>query len=250
MTSNVGLTTPRGSGTSGYVQKNKSQLKPRDPQYGAPPSYSDKGADTFQQRQPDRNILEHDRRREIEVRVLEERDRLEEENERIEEGGEEDADEEDDAGEKSEEGEEDEEDTSSTRRGAKRKEKKKEKLSEEEIEERLDALRSRLTRELEDELAGRPPPPTGPRGKRKQDAGPSERDAGTKPRKQFKAHQVHELAEAKIQESERLRKALGIKNEGEESRRDGGRRPNFGDERYRDRDDPRDRERREEERKR
>lgn len=32
----------------------------------------------------------------------------------------------------------------------------------------------------------------------------------------LKAHQVHELAEAKIEESERLRKALGIREDYEE----------------------------------
>lgn len=36
------------------------------------------------------------------------------------------------------------------------------------------------------------------------------------PRKAFKEHQVHEMADAKIQESERLRKALKISNNYEE----------------------------------
>ena len=35
-------------------------------------------------------------------------------------------------------------------------------------------------------------------------------------RGQFKPHQVHELAEAKIEESEKLRKALGISKDYEE----------------------------------
>lgn len=40
------------------------------------------------------------------------------------------------------------------------------------------------------------------------------RNAG--PKKGLKSHQVHELAKAKIEESERLRKALGIKADYEE----------------------------------
>lgn len=36
------------------------------------------------------------------------------------------------------------------------------------------------------------------------------------PRKAFKEHQVHEMADAKIKESERLRKALKISNNYEE----------------------------------
>lgn len=39
---------------------------------------------------------------------------------------------------------------------------------------------------------------------------------GTGPRRHFKQHQVHEMADAKIKESERLRKALKISNNYEE----------------------------------
>ncbi|OJJ69139.1 hypothetical protein ASPBRDRAFT_183684 [Aspergillus brasiliensis CBS 101740] len=143
MSSNVGLSTPRGSGTSGYVQRNFAFMKPRNAGYGAPyppvsgsnssSSFSDPASKPFKQRQPDKQILEHDRRRAIEVKVMEERERLEEENERIEE-------------------------------------------------------------EMKDKKKG---------GK----------GGDEKERRQFKSYQVHELAEAKIEESERLRKALGIKEE-------------------------------------
>ncbi len=76
MSSNVGLSTPRGSGTSGYVQRNLSALKPRNNIAPYPKDF-----ETFKhrQRQPDKEILEHDRRREIEVKVFELRDRLEDE---------------------------------------------------------------------------------------------------------------------------------------------------------------------------
>jgi hypothetical protein len=82
MSSNVGLSTPRGSGTSGYVQRNLSYLKPRD---NAAPYPRDLDAVRQQQqrhhrqRKPDKEILEHDRRREVEVKVFELRDKLEDE---------------------------------------------------------------------------------------------------------------------------------------------------------------------------
>ncbi|PGH31284.1 hypothetical protein GX50_05929 [[Emmonsia] crescens] len=207
MSSNVGLSTPRGSGTSGYVQRNLSFLKPRDAGYGAPyPPLSASGANadqqsnnSFRQRKPDKQILEHDRRRAVEVKILEERDRLEEENE--EEG-------------------------------------KKDKLSEDEIEKRLDEMRKRLVAELEEELKSGGDGRRGPLGSK-------DGDGGKGGRKQFKTYQVHELAEAKIEESERLRKALGIRGEGEQGDEwrwggDGGRRR---EERERAREKERDRER-------
>ncbi|KAL9105460.1 MAG: hypothetical protein Q9227_009369 [Pyrenula ochraceoflavens] len=142
MSSNVGLSTPRGSGTSGYVQRNLSALKPRDQSYGQP--YPDP-KDLPRQRKPDKDILEHDRQREIEVKVFDLRDRLEDEGE-----------------------------------------------DEEKIDQRCEELRVKLSRELQgNEVHGK--------GKARN----------------LKPHQVHELAEAKIAESERLRKALGIK-EGED----------------------------------
>ncbi|KAJ5674741.1 uncharacterized protein N7477_004675 [Penicillium maclennaniae] len=167
MSSNVGLTTPRGSGTSGYVQRNSAFIKPRAAGYGAPyPSPSSGG---FKQRLPDKQILEHDRLRAIEVQVMEERERLEEENERIEE----------EMSKKKkktdkEEGEQDEERV----------------LTEEEIDARCEVLRQRLLKE-----------------------GESGNGNGQVKGKALKRYQVHELAEAKIEESERLRRALGLKED-------------------------------------
>ena len=76
MSSNVGLSTPRGSGTSGYVQRNLSHLKPRDAAAPYPRDFEDR---KYRQRQPDKEILEHDRKRQIEVKCLEFRDQLEDE---------------------------------------------------------------------------------------------------------------------------------------------------------------------------
>ncbi|KAG2418799.1 hypothetical protein HFD88_001900 [Aspergillus terreus] len=206
MSSNVGLSTPRGSGTSGYVQRNTAFMKPRNTGYGAPyPPVSGANGDgrAFKQRQPDKQILEHDRRRAVEVKVMEERERLEEANERLEEerakgkgkgktdGG-------------VEEGEAEEGDGERI-------------LSEEEIEERCAALRERLLKEMEEEGQE-----GGGKAKAKAAAGAGRQQP--RERRQFKAYQVHELAEAKIEESERLRRALGIREDRETGEISGERR--------------------------
>lgn len=74
MSDNVGLSTPRGSGTSGYVQRNLAHIRPRD---SAAPYPKDLDSLRHRQRQPDKGILEHDRKREVEVKVFELRDELE-----------------------------------------------------------------------------------------------------------------------------------------------------------------------------
>ena len=65
-------------------------------------------------------------------------------------------------------------------------------VDEEEIEKQCDELRQRLTDEMNS----------------------GKRVAGSK--RNFKEHQVHEMADAKIKESERLRKALKIRSDYEE----------------------------------
>lgn len=160
MSSNVGLSTPRGSGTSGYVQRNLAHLKPRE-QFKPYPTDGDL---KHRQRQPDKEILEHDRKREVEVEVFELRDRLE-----------------------------DEEyvaplprlivyraDANCCYR-----------VDEEEIEKQTEALRKKLLAEME-------------------------RGRGTRDARGLKSHQVHDLAEAKIKETDRFRNALGISKNYEE----------------------------------
>ncbi|EUC38547.1 hypothetical protein COCMIDRAFT_30917 [Bipolaris oryzae ATCC 44560] len=142
MADNVGLTTPRGSGTSGYVQKNRSLLRPRDKIQPYPKDWDQA---KHRPRQPDAEILEHEAKREIEVKVLELRDKLEDEG-----------------------------------------------VDEDEIDDQCEALRRKLDQERKD---GR-------------DLGPNA--------KRLKSHQVHDLAKAKMEESERLRKALGISEDYEE----------------------------------
>jgi hypothetical protein len=80
MSDNVGLSTPRGSGTSGYVQRNLAHMRPRDNAAPYPPrGSSDADSAQYRPRQPDKGLLEHDRKREVEVKVFELRDQLEEE---------------------------------------------------------------------------------------------------------------------------------------------------------------------------
>lgn len=225
MSSNVGLSTPRGSGTSGYVQRNLSFLKPRNVGYGAPypPLSGPNGISSFKQRKPDQKILDHDRKRAVELKVLEEQERLEEENDRAKE--------EEEARWRNATGENGDRDRVGGRSI----------LSDEEIEERCDALRKRLLKELENDNTHQQ------NGSRSKD-GPQDRyqrvsgfngdnnnyrrrrdgynsDTLPKERRQFKSYQVHELAEAKIQETERLRKALGIKEDWENGDREKGASP-------------------------
>ncbi|PQE13879.1 hypothetical protein CJF30_00006665 [Rutstroemia sp. NJR-2017a BBW] len=138
MSSNVGLSTPRGSGTSGYVQRNLAHIKPRDQ---AKPYDID--SLKHRQRQPDKDILEHERKREVEVKVFELRDKLEEEG-----------------------------------------------VDEEEIEVQEAALRKKLLNEMG-------------------------RGSGSN-RKGLKIHQVHELAQAKAEQDNKFKRALGIPKNYEE----------------------------------
>jgi hypothetical protein len=77
MSSNVGLSTPRGSGTSGYVQRNMSYLRPRD--QPSPRDSDLANQQKYHQRVPDKEIIAHDRKREVEVKCLVLQDKLEEE---------------------------------------------------------------------------------------------------------------------------------------------------------------------------
>ncbi|GFZ45970.1 Pre-mRNA-splicing factor cwc-21 [Saitozyma sp. JCM 24511] len=85
----IGLSTARGSGTNGYITRNSAFLSIRDgPPGGAygsgsgPKGYGD-FLDTLSgppvHRAPDAGILEHERKRRVEVKVMELREELEEE---------------------------------------------------------------------------------------------------------------------------------------------------------------------------
>lgn len=123
---------------------------------------------------------------------MEERDRLEEANERIEEAQSKSKNK--SSSKKEVEGDKEEGEDDDTEQI----------LSEEEIDARCEILRVRLLKELEDELAG-----GSGSGVFKKPA------AGGRDKRQLKSYQVHELAEAKIQETDRLRRAFGLKEDRE-----------------------------------
>ncbi|KAJ2162287.1 RNA-splicing factor [Coemansia sp. RSA 552] len=76
MYNGIGLTTPRGSGTSGHVVKNASALRP-----GLQNAHKQRerySRDAVPKSKPlDRGILDHERKRQVEVRCLELQDELE-----------------------------------------------------------------------------------------------------------------------------------------------------------------------------
>eukprot|EP01023_Acetabularia_acetabulum_P025340 TRINITY_DN2426_c1_g1_i7.p1 TRINITY_DN2426_c1_g1~~TRINITY_DN2426_c1_g1_i7.p1 ORF type:complete len:531 (-),score=110.80 TRINITY_DN2426_c1_g1_i7:197-1789(-) len=77
MYNGVGLLTPRGTGTSGYVQTNQFNLRRQPPPAGS----QHKPGDTKKpraERKANEEILEHNRKRDIEVKLLELRETLEE----------------------------------------------------------------------------------------------------------------------------------------------------------------------------
>ena len=74
MYNGVGILTPRGTGTSGHVQTNKFNVR------RAPVPKFGEGADKQHSvdRKPNKDILEHNRRRQLEIKLLELSDQLEE----------------------------------------------------------------------------------------------------------------------------------------------------------------------------
>ena len=77
MYNGIGLQTVRGSGTSGYVQTNRFNIRklPDKRVMLSDDKLEDQGP---KQQQPNKAILDHNRKREIELQVLKEQDRLEE----------------------------------------------------------------------------------------------------------------------------------------------------------------------------
>ena len=78
MYNNIGLTTPRGSGTNGYVTRNLSFIANQKERV----SYKqDVDLAKFEQtmtKKPNKEILEHERKRQIEVECTKLQDTLEE----------------------------------------------------------------------------------------------------------------------------------------------------------------------------
>lgn len=77
MYNGIGLTTARGSGTSGYVQKNLSTINKSKQKHEYRTEEDIKRMEAALNRPPNQEILDHQRKRQIELRCLEEREHLE-----------------------------------------------------------------------------------------------------------------------------------------------------------------------------
>ncbi|KZS97555.1 cwf21-domain-containing protein [Sistotremastrum niveocremeum HHB9708] len=69
MYNGIGLTTPRGSGTNGYVVRNLSHLRHHETPAERAAAFERNGPPKH--REPDEGILEHERKRKVEVKCLE-----------------------------------------------------------------------------------------------------------------------------------------------------------------------------------
>ena len=74
MYNGIGLLTPRGSGTSGHVTSNSFNIRPGDRGTERRPDATNKPII----KKPDERILEHQRKREIEVKLMELEETLQE----------------------------------------------------------------------------------------------------------------------------------------------------------------------------
>ncbi|RZS03900.1 hypothetical protein BHM03_00034146 [Ensete ventricosum] len=70
MYNGIGLQTPRGSGTNGYIQSNKFFVKPRQPPARFDAASASGSQPEGAMRKPNKDILEHDRKRQIQLKLL------------------------------------------------------------------------------------------------------------------------------------------------------------------------------------
>ena len=68
----IGLSTARGTGTNGYVTRNLSALKA----YKRFPQQNNQVEEPVKEKQPNKDILNHERKRKIEIACLELEDEL------------------------------------------------------------------------------------------------------------------------------------------------------------------------------
>ncbi|XP_071050246.1 SRRM2 protein homolog rsr-2 isoform X5 [Onthophagus taurus] len=78
MYNGIGLATPRGSGTNGHVQRNWALVKPREKEKNYKTESELAVLDTAANKQPNKEILDHERKRKIELKCTEFADILEE----------------------------------------------------------------------------------------------------------------------------------------------------------------------------
>ena len=77
MYNNIGLTTPRGSGTNGYVTRNLSFIQQRREKQDYLKEQDVKRHEQTLTKKPNKDILEHERKREIELKCVELQDMME-----------------------------------------------------------------------------------------------------------------------------------------------------------------------------
>lgn len=78
MYNGIGLTTPRGSGTNGYVIRNLSFVRNQKEKVKYPTEVDLAKFEQTMTKKPNKEILEHERKRKIEVQCTELQDTLEE----------------------------------------------------------------------------------------------------------------------------------------------------------------------------
>lgn len=77
MYNGIGLQTPRGSGTNGHVQRNWAVVRKTKDKVGYRTEEEIAKLDASTNKQPNREILDHERKRKIEVKCAELEDELE-----------------------------------------------------------------------------------------------------------------------------------------------------------------------------
>lgn len=77
MYNGIGLQTTRGSATSGYVQRNLSTVNKNKKNVDYRTEEDIKRMEAALNRPPNQEILDHQRRRQIELKCLEQREKLE-----------------------------------------------------------------------------------------------------------------------------------------------------------------------------
>ncbi|KAK6467846.1 serine/arginine repetitive matrix protein 2-like [Huso huso] len=78
MYNGIGLVTPRGSGTNGYVQRNLSTVRPRRSRQDARTDEELDKLESSLTRAPNPEILEHERKRGLELKCAQLQDMMEE----------------------------------------------------------------------------------------------------------------------------------------------------------------------------
>ncbi|EDO47429.1 predicted protein [Nematostella vectensis] len=78
MYNNIGLTTARGSGTNGYVQRNLSFVRNRKEKIDYKTDEDLAKLEMMNTKKPNKEILEHQKKREVELKCMELQDMMEE----------------------------------------------------------------------------------------------------------------------------------------------------------------------------